>query len=108
MAGLESESFQELVDAEKGLQWEKRLPGLVTHLLPFGSQQPISSALTAWQGTYLHPKGSCYLSPAQGRRQDLDNPGKNEQMALLSQELGWQPPPPLLPEAQAGCLLGSS
>lgn len=30
-------------------------------------------------------------------------------MALLSRGLGWQlPPPRLLPEAQAGCPLGSS
>lgn len=47
--------------------------------------RPISSVLTAWQSSCLHPKGSCYLSPGQGCRQDPDNPGKNEQMAFLSQ-----------------------
>lgn len=50
--------------------------------------RPISSVLAAWQGSCLHPKGSCYLSPGQGCRQDPDNPGKNEQMAFLPQAVG--------------------
>lgn len=71
--------------------------------------RPISSVLTAWQGSCLHPKGSCYLSPGQGCRQDPDNPGKNEQMAFLSQAVGGSfPLLPLLLEAQPGCPPGSS
>lgn len=62
--------------------------------LPFRfGPRPISSVLTAWQGSCLHPKGSCYLSPGQGCGQDPDNPGKNEQMAFLSQPIGGQLPP---------------
>lgn len=53
-------------------------------------QWPISSVLIARQGNHLYPKGSCYFGPAQGCRHDLYNPGKNDQMALLSQGLGWQ------------------
>lgn len=86
------------------------------HHLPFAlwqpfrfGQRPASSVLAAWQGSCLHPRGSCYLRPAKGRRRDPDNLGKNEQMALLSRGLGWQlPSPPLLPEARAGCRAGSS
>lgn len=61
------------------------------------SPRPLRSVLTAWQASYLHPRGSCYLSPGQGCRQDPDNPGKKEQMAFFSQAVGGQ-----LPAAQPG------
>lgn len=88
-AALESESFQEPVGAESGEETPtgRHPPSAFWRPFRFGPR-PISSVLTAWQGSCLHPKGSCYLSPGQGCRQDPDNPGKNEQMAFLSQAFG--------------------
>lgn len=91
MAGLESESFQELADTEKGLPWRRGSPGLsltfcllpVFPILPMahqlcphslaGKPRPSQRELLSWPSTH-----------------DLYNPGKNDQTALLSQGLGWQ------------------
>lgn len=67
-------------------------PIVVTHLVPPGSlsESAFGPSLHphSRQGSGLRPRGSCYLSPGQGCRQDPDNPGKKEQMAFFSPGLG--------------------
>lgn len=111
--GLESESFEEQVDAEKRFQLKRG------SLWGGGQALPTSGPLSAFQiwpvacqlcpcsraGQLPPPQRELLSPPAQGCRQDPSNLGQNEQMTPLSQGLGWQlPPPPLLPELeQAAC-----
>lgn len=64
-----------------------RLPWVITLLLLLGSRLNLASGPSVLssqpsRAATTTPKGSCYLSSAQGCRQDPDNPGESGQMAL--------------------------